>query len=288
MKTSIGPRHAPPRPVITRRVRHYTRRIGFATLLALMMLPIIGFFWYMVSTSFKPALAISDPEFQWLFSPTLDHYVRVFAENNFGRFFRNSLIVAVGSTALALIMGLPAAYVVARRKRTGWAAAILVSRITPAIAFLIPWFILFRTLGWIDTYQALIATHLIISLPLVVWLMIGFFEDLPSDLIEAALVDGCSEAGAFFRIAVPLAKSGTAASGVLAFLYSWNNFLFSIVIAGPRTATLPVAVFNFMSYGSLNFGPIAAAAVVMTFPVILIVLITQRQIVEGLTRGAVK
>ena len=173
-------------------------------------------------------------------------------------------------------MGLPAAYAIARRRRCGWASTILASRLTPGLAFLIPWFILFRTIGWLDTYQALVASHLIISLPLVIWLMVGFFEDLPDELLEAAKVDGASESMAFIRIAVPLVRGGAAAAGILAFMYSWNNFLFSIVLAGRNTATLPVAVFNFMSYGSLDWGAIAAGAVIMTAPVVLLVLLAQR------------
>lgn len=262
------------------------QKMVLAVVLLAAFLPIVGFFYYMVATSLKAPLEITSPDYAWLFEPTLDNYRRAISENDFGPFFLNSAIIAIGSTALALIMGLPAAYAIARKRRYGWASTILASRLTPGIAFLIPWFILFRTIGWLDSYQALIASHLIISLPLVIWLMVGFFEDLPEEMFEAARVDGASETTAFFRIAVPLAGGGAAAAGILAFIYSWNNFLFSIVLAGANTATLPVAVFSFMSYGSLDWGAIAAGAVIMTAPVVILVLIAQRHIVEGLTVGS--
>jgi multiple sugar transport system permease protein len=259
--------------------------LGFWILLGLVLIPIIGFFYYMIATSLKTPLDITSPTFKWVFEPTLANYENAFARNDFGAFFINSTIVAVGSTALALLLGVPAAYVIAKGQRLRWAGVILASRITPGIAFLIPWFILFRSLGWIDTYQGLIAAHLTINLPLVIWLMVGYFEGLPRELLDASLVDGATETTTFRRIALPLARSGMAASGILAFIYSWNNFLFSVVLAGRNTSTLPVAVFNFMSYGSLNWGAIAAGATIMTLPVLVLVLVAQRQILEGLTAG---
>jgi multiple sugar transport system permease protein len=153
---------------------------------------------------------------------------------------------------------------------------------------LVPWFILFSRIQMIDTYQALIFTHLLQNLPLMVFLMISFFEELPDELLEAARVDGASVSRTFFSIALPLAKGGIAASAILGFIFSWNHFMFSIVLAGNDTRTLPVAVFNFMSYGSINWGAITAAATVMALPVILLTLTVQRHIVKGLAMGAVK
>lgn len=260
-------------------------RIGFWVLLALILLPIIGFLYYMIATSFKTRLDITSPTFQWLFTPTLENYQAAFAENDFGTYALNSAVVAVGSTGLALLLGVPAAYAIARGNHLGVAGVILASRITPGIAFLVPWFILFRALGWIDTYQGLIVAHLIVNLPLVIWLMVGYFEGLPGELFDAAAVDGASDTSAFVRIGLPLARNGIAASGILAFIYSWNNFLFSVVLSGRDTATLPVAVFNFMSYGNLDWGAIAAGATIMTLPVLILVMVAQRQILEGLTAG---
>jgi multiple sugar transport system permease protein len=185
-------------------------------------------------------------------------------------------------------LGLPGAYAIARYKRTGIALAILTARMAPGIGYLIPWFILFTKAKMIDTYTALILTHLIVALPLVLWVMIGFFEDVPGDLIEASRIDGCTNWSAFLRIAIPLAKPGIVATGILAFIFSWNNFLFSLIIAGYKTRTLPIAVYSFLSYEEINWGGLTAAATVITLPVLLLALFVQKHIVRGLTLGAMK
>jgi multiple sugar transport system permease protein len=123
---------------------------------------------------------------------------------------------------------------------------------------------------------------------MIVWVMIAFFEDIPIELEEASLIDGLTRFQAFYRIAVPLVAPGVATATILSFIYSWNQFLFSLILAGPETKTVPVAVFNFISYGSINFGGIAAAAVLITLPVVALSLIVQRHILRGLTGGGVK
>jgi multiple sugar transport system permease protein len=127
-----------------------------------------------------------------------------------------------------------------------------------------------------------------VGLPIVIWVMIGFFEDIPTELREAALIDGCTDYGAFLRVAVPLVKPGIVATSILSFIFSWNNFLFSVILAGRNTRTLPIAVFNMIGYEEINWGPLAAAATMITLPVIILTLIIQRHIVTGLTFGAVK
>jgi multiple sugar transport system permease protein len=224
----------------------------------------------------------------WVFTPTLANYREVFVKNPFFTFTMNSVVVAAGSTALALLLGLPGAYAIARFRRTGIALAILTARMAPGIGYLIPWFILFTKAKLIDTYTALILTHLIVALPLVLWVMIGFFEDVPGELIEAARVDGCSHFSAFLRVALPLVKPGMVATGILSFIFSWNNFLFSLIIAGFKTRTLPIAVYNFLSYEEINWGGLTAAATVITLPVLILALFVQKHIVRGLTLGAMK
>ncbi|MGI8875076.1 MAG: carbohydrate ABC transporter permease [Egibacteraceae bacterium] len=264
------------------------RRAGFYLVVTLVMVPFLAVFAYMLSTSFKPALAITSGDFRWLFAPTLDNYRAVFAENPFARYAVNSMIVALGSTTIGLVIGLPAAFVIARYRAPKLALTILSARVTPGITFLIPWFILFSQLRMIDTYQALIYTHLLQNLPLMIFLMISFFEEIPDELIESARVDGATVQRAFWSVVLPLARGGIAAAAILGFIFSWNHFMFSVVLAGNSTRTLPVAVFNFMSYGSVNWGAITAAATVMTLPVILLALTVQRHIIRGLAIGAVK
>ena len=224
----------------------------------------------------------------WIFRPTLNNYRQVFIKNPFFTFTWNSLVVAAGSTGLALLLGLPGSYAIARFKRTGIALAILTARMAPGIGYLIPWFILFTKMKMIDTYTALILTHLIVALPLVHWVMIGFFEDVPGELIEAARIDGCSNFAAFLRVALPLVKPGIVATAILSFIFSWNNFLFSLIIAGFKTRTLPIAVYNFLSYEEINWGGLTAAATVITLPVLILSLFIQKHIVRGLTFGALK
>ena len=219
---------------------------------------------------------------------TLKNYAYVFENTPLLRFAMNSVIVGVGSVALSLLLGVPAGYGIARSRRYGTALLILVARMTPALSYLIPWFLLFQQLGLANTYQALILTHLIIGLPLVIWVMIGFFEGVHPELEDAALIDGCSRFGTFLRVAVPLTRPGIVVAGILAFIFSWNNFIFAVVLAGPRLQTLPVAVFSMMSFEQANWGPLAAAALLITAPVLILTLTVQRDIVAGLAAGGLK
>ncbi len=257
-------------------------------LLVLLLIPFLFPLGWMLLSSLKTQVQNTAYPPVLVFTPTLGNYREVFQKNPFFTFTVNSMVVALGSTGLALLLGLPGAYAIARYRRTGIALAILTARMAPGIGYLIPWFILFTKAKMIDTYSALILTHLIVALPLVLWVMIGFFEDVPGDLIEAARIDGCSNWSAFLRIAIPLAKPGIVATGILAFIFSWNNFLFSLIIAGFKTRTLPIAVYSFLSYEEINWGGLTAAATVITLPVLLLALFVQKHIVRGLTLGAMK
>jgi multiple sugar transport system permease protein len=265
------------------------KNFGFYGLVVFFMLPTVFVFYWMITLSLKPQVEATafPPHFFW-FSVTFKGYVDVFAKNPFLLYTWNSLVVATGSTLLALIVGLPCAYSIAHWRQRGLALIVLVARIIPGISYLIPWYILFRNLKMVDTYLALILTHLVVGLPIVIWVMIGFFEDIPPELREAAMIDGCTDYGAFWRVAVPLVKPGVVATGILSFIFSWNNFLFSVILAGRNTRTLPIAVFNMIGYEEINWGPLAAAATLITLPVIILTLIIQRHIVTGLTFGAVK
>jgi multiple sugar transport system permease protein len=262
---------------------------GFYALAILFMLPTVFVFYWMITLSLKPQVeATAYPPSFFHFSVTLKGYREVFTKYPFWLYTWNSLVVALGSTALGLAVGLPAAYSIARWRQHRLALTVLVARIIPGISYLIPWYVFFRHLRMVDTYGALILTHLIVSLPIVIWVMIGFFEDVPGELEDASLIDGCSYFGSFWRVALPLVKPGIVATGILAFVFSWNNFLFSVILAGRQTRTLPIAVFNMISYEEINWGTLAAAATLITLPVLLLALVVQRHIVTGLTFGAVK
>jgi multiple sugar transport system permease protein len=271
------------------RARRAVRRLLFGLFVLLLMLPTLFFFFWMISLSLKPdADNLAYPP---VFIPsglTLKNYFSVFESSPFARYALNSLIVAVGSTGLALLLGVPAAYGIARSARYGVGLFILVARMTPALSYLIPWFLLFQRLGLANTYLALILTHLIIGLPLIIWIMIGFFEDVHRDLEDAAVIDGCSRFGSFLRVAMPLTRPGIAVSGILAFIFSWNNFIFAVVLAGPRLQTLPVAIFNVLTFEQINWGPLAAAALLVTAPVLILAMLVQRHIITGLAAGGLK
>lgn len=272
--------------VAIRRVRD---RAPFALLVGLLLLPTAFFFFWMASLSLKTD--VENLAYPPVFLPTeltLKNYASVFEGSPFGRFALNSLIVAAGSTALAIVLGVPAGYGIARSHRYGAALLILIARMTPALSYLIPWFLLFQQLGLANTYQALILTHLIIGLPLIIWIMLGFFEDVHPELLDAARIDGCSRFGAFLRVAVPLTRPGIVVSGILAFIFSWNNFIFAVVLAGPKLQTLPVAIFNVLTFEQINWGPLAAAALLVTSPVLALTVLVQRHIITGLAAGGLK
>lgn len=243
--------------------------------------------WILMS-SFKtqPDIIASPPV--WVFKPTLENYKSVFVENDFGRFLLNSSIIAALSTLLSLVLGLPAAYSISRFKLKKTGVFILMARLVPGISFLIPWYIIFSKIRMTDTFTTLIASHLMIGLPLVVWIMVGFIDDLPIELEEAARVDGCTIQETFVRIILPLSKPGIMTCSTLTFMYSWNNFMFSLALSADRTKTLPLAIYNFVSYAEISWGRVMAAAVIIIAPAILITMIFQKYVVKGLTMGAVK
>lgn len=264
------------------------RRAGFYVLVLVTSLPVLGVFYYMITTSLKSGSDLLSPDFAFRFTPTLANYREVLVDNDFLLFVKNSTIIGVGSTAIGLAIGLPAAYAIAKRGVRRLSTIILLGRVAPGITFLIPWFIIFSRLGWTDSYLVLIAAHLLQNLPLMVFLLVGFVEDVPDELIDAARVDGAGIPRTIWSVVLPVIKGGVAATTILGFIFSWNHFMFSIVLSGNNTRTLPVAVFNFMSYGSTNWGAITAAAVIMALPAVLVTLAVQRHIVRGLSAGAVK
>ncbi len=256
------------------------------------VLIILGFFLapflWMVFNSFKTPLQIAKMPPDWIFTPTLANYQNVFSSQKFGNYLWNSIVIGAGSTFFGLVLGLPAAYAIARYKQYGIATAILIARIVPGITFLIPLFILFRQLQMIDTYQSLILAHMLVALPFIVWVMVPFFESIPQELEEAARVDGASILQAFFQIILPISGPGIVTGAILAFVFSWNNFMFSIQLATSNTKTVPVAIYNFIGYAQIDWGGLMAAAVTITLPVLVLALFTQRYVIRGLTAGAVK
>lgn len=261
--------------------------LGHIGIYLCLLIFIVPFLW-MILASFKTQEQILNTANLLSFTPNFANYLNVFTQYEFMDFIWNSFIVAFGSTVLGLILGLPAAYAIAKYKQQGLGLLILVARIVPGISFLIPWFIIFSRLEMIDSYTSLILSHMLVTMPFIIWVMIPFFEGLPQELEESARVDGCTTTGAFIRILLPISWPGIITSSILAFIFSWNNFMFSLILAGENTKTLPIAIFNFLSYSEINWGGLMAASVIITLPVLVIALIAQRYIIAGLTGGAVK
>jgi multiple sugar transport system permease protein len=264
-------------------------RIGFALSMVFLVSPAILVFLWMLSLSLKnevdntafPPVFIPNP-------PTLDNYVAVFEKNNFLLYLWNSILVTGGAVLVGLIVGVPAGYGIARSKAAKAAILILIARMTPALSYLIPLFLLFQYVGLTGTITALLVTHLVITVPIIVWVMIGYFENIPIELEDAAFVDGATAWQTFRYIALPLARPGIVVGAILAFIFSWNNFIFSVVLAGKNTRTLPSAVYNMLTFEQVSWGPLAAAALLVTLPVLLLTVVAQREIVAGLSAGGLK
>jgi multiple sugar transport system permease protein len=243
---------------------------------------------WMFLASIKRNRDVVDPSRTFDFEPTLGNYDTVFGAQNFLPIIGNSVIVGIGATLLALLIGVPAAYGIARYRVRSTTAFLLMARVIPGVSLLIPWYFLFSQIQLVGTYTVLILTHLFVTMPLVVAIMSSFFDGIPHELEEAAQIDGTSRIGAFVRVVLPLSVPGIATASILSFIFSWNNFLFALVLSSQGTRTLPVAIVNFTSYAAVDWGGLMAAAVVITVPVMIVALIAQRYVVSGLTAGATK
>lgn len=263
-------------------------KFGRYLLIIIIIIPVLFPLVWIILASIKTQSQIIHVPPIWIFKPNLDNYKEVFFEQNFFQYLMNSLIIATTATILSLIIGLPAAYSISRYKLKKIGIFILIARLMPGISFLIPWFILFSRLRLIDTYLVLIASHMLVILPLIVWIMINYFDSIPHELEESGRVDGCTIQGVFLKIILPISGPGILTGTTLSFIFSWNNFMFSMVLSAQRTKTLPIAIYNFVSYAEINWGSVMAAAVVIIAPAIILTMIFQRYVIKGLTMGAVK
>ncbi|MEO7125760.1 MAG: carbohydrate ABC transporter permease [Nakamurella sp.] len=260
------------------------RAIMIAVVIIIFVVPLL----WMLMSSFKSNVAIQDPTHPFSFTPILSNYHDVFQNDAYLKFVFNSFWIAICAVVLSLLIGTPAAYAMSRFNMQKSALVVLLARIIPGISLLVPWYYVFANLGWVGGYSVMILSHMFILIPVSLYIMMSFFDSLPIELEEAALVDGLTPIGAFARIMLPLSVPGLATAGILSFIFSWNNFMFALVLTGANTKTLPVAVFDFVSYASIDWGAIMAASIVMTIPIMIVALFAQRYIVSGLTAGATK
>lgn len=261
-----------------------------AVVLAVVVILLTPYLW-MVLTSFKDRLDILADKPVWKFDPSLESYRGVLFEKKYLPLVWNSAFIAIGTTILSLAIGVPAAYVFARSRFRGKEDLFfffLTTRMAPAISVVVPMYLLFNKLGLLDTRIVVVLAHSTFNLSLVVWMMRGFFADIPPQMDEAAQLDGHTRAGAFFRILLPLAAPGIAATAVLCFILSWNEFLYAFILASFDSRTLTVGIPGLVTPHGTLWGQVAAVAVVATLPIILFTIAVQRHLVRGLTFGAVK
>ncbi len=249
------------------------------------LMPIIMMF----NISLKPLPEILAKPTKWIFAPTLDNYKEVFLLGPYSTYLWNSVVVGVISMIVSVALGTIAAYAVARYHLAGnfTAMSVFVIRMVPPIAVMTPLFLFVRGIGLSDTYFGLIFLHAAFNMPFVLWLMLGFFRDLPIEVEEAAKIDGCTQWQVFYMVALPLVKGGIAAAGIFCLLSSWNEFPFAFIATGSQTRTLTVAALNFKSDEGIHYGNVMAFGTVAMLPVMIAALLFQRRLVNALT-GAVK
>jgi ABC-type glycerol-3-phosphate transport system permease component len=256
----------------------------------LAMVPLV----WMVTTSIKPEGYAQTIPPSWQFQPTLQHYVDVMqgaAATPFGPLLLHSVIVAVGSTAVALVLGLFAAYALARLRFKGkrfLAMWILSTIMFPPVVAVIPVFIVAGRLQLIDRYLTLIVPYAAFNLPLVIWVLRSSIRQIPEEIEDAALVDGASRIEIISRIVLPLAAPGIATAGILSMLLAWNEFLFALTLTRSQVKTAPVGISEFTGMFGTQWGSLSAAATIIVAPVVIMALLLRRHLIEGLTLGAVK
>ncbi len=276
-----------PAPTPTR-TRHRPRQpLLYAVVGVLLILVLFPFLW-MLQMSIRPTEDIFG--FSVLFTPTFEHY-QALRTGNFPRSFWNSVAASITSTVLSMVIGVPAAYSLSRARfqaQNKIALWVLATRMAPPIAFTIPFFLAYRYLKLHDTVFGLVLIYLTFNLALVIWMMQTYFDPIPETLEEAAWVDGCSIWGTFLRITLPLAAPGLAATAVLCFIYSWNDFFFALILTRTNAMTAPVAIVNFMQYEGWEWGKIAAGGTLVMLPVVSFSFLVRSYLVQGLIAGSVK
>jgi len=267
-----------------------TKLLRFALIfvaLAIFIFPII----WMFSTSFKeevdafryPPVITSNP-------PTLVNY-RAVIQSEFPLYILNSVIICSVTVTISIVLGAPASYALSRynfKNKRSIANWILTTRMAPPVAVALPMFLLMKFFNLLDTRLSLVILYTTFNLSFVIWLMRGFFEEIPKELDEAALIDGCSPARAFFRIVLPLVAPGLAAVAIFCFIFSWNEFFYALIMTHSRSRTVPVGVQGFIGLYGIKWGEMTAAASLATVPILAFAIVTQKHLVRGLTLGAVK
>jgi multiple sugar transport system permease protein len=260
----------------------------FALMVLIWAFPVI----WVIFTSFKARTDIFTLPPKIFFNPNVEHYIEAFLRtSDIAHGTLNSILVATASTILTLLVAVPAGYAFSRvtfRFRNQLSFFALMTQMAPPIGLIIPYFFILSRIRMLDSYTGLIAIHMTLTVPFSIWLMITYFQDLPVSLEESAAIDGASPFAAFFRVVLPTAWGGVGVTAIFAFIESWNEFLYAVVLTGSKTKTVPVAIFSFLTTEESLWGPFTATGVTIMAPVILVALFAQRQMIKGMTLGATK
>lgn len=273
------------------------RYLSYMALLLVIMFPLYWIF-TMSLKNFKDIISYP-PKF--LFTPTFDNYREILFDGGsfadlkgipeFLRFVINSSITTISAVALGLVLGLPAAYVLGRVKSKSSdriAGSFMSYRFAPELAVILPLYAIYKNIGLYDTFPGLVLVHQLITLPLIIWIMRGFFREVPKEIEEAANIDGANHWIIFFKIMLPIVKSGIGSAMIISFVFSWNNLLFGLVMSGGSTMPVTMGILQAMTFDQIKWGVMAASAVISSVPGIIIAIFAQRFLVKGLTMGAVK
>jgi multiple sugar transport system permease protein len=265
--------------------------IAYYTVLVILALVALFPLYMMLQTSLKRQVDIMSSEPTWIFTPTWSNYETIFTQQHFDRYLTNSIVVGVGSTLLTLFAAGLASYALARMKFPGrglMAQTTLLIRMVPTAVLAVPIFALWQSYGIEDGRIGLILFYTALGLPFAIWLLYGFIKQIPIELEEAAIIDGCNTLQVFFQILFPLMRAGYAVAAIFTFRIAWNEFLLSLILTNRYTRTLPVETTLYITEQGVEWGRIAAMGTVLVIPPLLLTFISARQIIQGMTAGAVK
>lgn len=265
-------------------------RIIYGLLLLILLVFLFPIIWMFLTSVKRPIDAFTMPPV-WIFRPTLENYKAIFVQSRFYYYFLNSVVITTVAVFLATLVSSIAAYSFARFKFFGnrqILLGLLLFYMIPAIAYAIPLFMIFSRFSLLDTHLGLILVYTALTIPFSTWVLNGYFVTIPKELEESAMLDGCSRIAALFKIVLPLATPGITATAIIEFIATWNAFIFTAILASTRAKTLPLAVTGFITDKGIMWGRATAAAIVIIIPVFIMIVLAQKYIIMGLTRGGVK
>jgi multiple sugar transport system permease protein len=271
-------------------MRRRSERLLYVPILLIVGIWLFPILWTLL-TSLKPVGGLTGLTPTFVFTPTIDNYLALFRDQNYGFFLKNSLLVAGGATIVAMLLSMLAAYTLSRARIRGreqiglW---ILSLRMLPPIVVIVPFYLVFNEAHMLDTYIGLLIVYMSFSLPFAIWLLTGFFAEVPTTLDQAAAADGAGPVKTLFRIVVPSARAGIAVTTMLTFVFAWNEFLFAFLLTQNDWLTLPVKLGSTTTPFQTDYGTLTAGGIVSFLPLVIVVFLMQREMVRGMTFGAVR